>query len=238
LALDRGKTQRQNQPMARVHPFQVAVVLGATLATAPVFAQSLDGGRDGENFAAPPAERRDGFMASLGYNVGYGAIGGYPNKLGQIDNPGYYSEITGLGTNLSLVLGGALRDWLTAGLLIRAGGVTSDEKVVGGSTGIGLHIEGFPLWARGGPWRNIALTGEFGVGVGYIADTTDQKDPLVLADGGAMSHLAVGAAWEVWKFWLFSAGPAVQYTYQYSNSLSAHLATAGMKLTFYWNQPR
>ncbi len=48
-----------------------------------------------------------------------------------------------------------------------------------------------------------------------------------------MSHVALGASYELFKFWLFSAGPTVQYTYQKSDSLAAHLATAGMKLTFY-----
>lgn len=204
----------------------------------PAFAQSLDGGKDGENIEAPPAERRDGFMAALGYNVGYGSIGGYPNKLGQLDNPGYYSEVTGLASSLNLVLGGALRDWLTVGLLIRAGGIASEELVVGGSSAIGMHIEGFPLWSRGGAWRDIALTAEFGLGLGSLVDIEDEDDPQILAEGGAMSHYAIGAAYEVWQFWLFSAGPAVQYTYQTSPSLSAHLVTAGMKLTFYWNQPR
>lgn len=214
------------------------MVLSASLVTAPALAQSLDGGKDGENFAAPTAERRDGFMAQLGYNVGYGSIGGYPNKLGQIDNPGYYSEIGGMASNLHLVLGGALRDWLTVGLLIRMGGISSDEDVVGGSYGVGLHAEGFPLWAKGGVWRDIALIAEFGVGLGSIVDISDKDDLQVLADGGAMTHLSVGAAYEVWKFWLFSAGPAVQYTYQTSTSLSAHMGTAGLRMTFYWNQPR
>jgi hypothetical protein len=223
--------------MANFRPFQAAVVLGMSLLAVPAVGQSLDGGKDGENIAAPPAERRDGFMASLGYNVGYGAIGGYPNKLGQIDNPGYYSEITGMASNFTLVLGGALRDWLTLGLLIRAGGIASEEKIVGGSTGLGLRAEGFPLWSRGGMWRDLALTSEFGVGIGSIVDVKDNDDPLILADGGAMTHLAVGVSYEAWKFWLFSAGPVVQYTYQRSTSLSAHLATAGMKLTFYSGQP-
>lgn len=223
--------------MVKLHPFQAAMVLGASLWTAPAFAQSLDGGKDGENFAAPPAERRDGFMAQLGYNAGYGSIGGYPNKLGQIDNPGYYSEVAGLGSNLQLVLGGALRDWLTVGLLIRMGGVSSDEDVVAGSYAVGMHAEGYPLWAKGGVWRDIALTAEFGVGLGSIVDISNKDDTRILADGGAMTHLAIGAAYEVWKFWLFSAGPAVQYSYQRSTSLSSHLATAGVRMTFYWNQP-
>lgn len=235
--LDPRNPQRQNHAMAKAHTIQAAALVGALLVTTQAFGQSLDGGKDGENFAAPPAERRDGFMASLGYNLGYGAIGGYPNKLGQIDNPGYYSEVTGMTSNLSIVLGGAVRDWLTLGLLLRFGGIASDEKILAGSSGVGLRLEGFPLWSRGGIWRDVALTGEFGVGLGSVVDATDDKDPKILADGGAMSHAAIGAALELWKFWLFSAGPAVQYTYQTSDSLSAHLATAGMKLTFYWGQP-
>lgn len=205
----------------------------------PAFGQAVDAG-DGEDYAAPPTERRGGFMASLSYDVGYGLIGGYPNRLGQLNNPRFYEEVSGLGAGFGLVLGGALRDWLTAGLLVRVGGVQrlDEDSIVAGSNAIGLRLEGYPLYPRGGAWRDLSLAGEFGVGLGSVVDLEGSDDDAeVLADGGAMSHLALAAGYSPWRFWHFSAGPELRYTYQYSQSMTAHVATAGMRLTFFGVQP-
>jgi hypothetical protein len=213
------------------------LLLGAPGVARSAHAQALDGG-DGEEYSAPAAERRDGFMASLQVDYGFLGVEGYPNKLGQIGDPAYRSYVGGVGGNLQLVLGGAIRDWLTAGLLVRAASVAGEGDVIGTATAIGLQLQGFPLWSYGGFGRNLGVTGEFGVGLGSIVDATDKDDLDILAEGGGMSHLGVGASYEVWKFWLFSAGPVVNYSYQFSQSLSSHMATVGMKLTFYSSQPR
>jgi hypothetical protein len=176
-------------------------------------------------------------MASLQTDFGYMSVEGYPNKLGQIGSPDYRSHIGGVGNSLSLVLGGALRDWLTAGMVVRTGGVMGENQIVGGITALGLQLQGFPLWSQGGAWRNLGLVGEFGVGLGGIVDNTDKDNPDVLADGGGMSHLSFGVSYEVFKFWLFSAGPVVNYAHQFSQSVSGHAVTGGMKLTFYSAQP-
>jgi hypothetical protein len=212
------------------------LVLGTPCFVTSAHAQALDGG-DGEDYSAPKAERRDGFMASLQVEYGFMGVEGYPNKLGQIGSPAYRSYVGGVGGNLQLVLGGAIRDWLTAGLLVRAASVQGEGDVVGSAAGIGLQLQGFPLWSRGGFGRNLGVTGEFGVGLGSIVDITDPDDVDILADGGGMSHLGVGVSYELWKFWLFSAGPVLNYTHQFSQSLSSHLVTAGMKLTLYTGQP-
>lgn len=213
-----------------------ALTLGGQSLAGNARAQALDGG-DGENYAAPAAERRDGFMASLQVDYGFMGVEGYPNKLGEIGVPEYRSYVGGLGGNIQLVLGGVLRDWLTAGLLLRAASVRGEGEVTGTSAAIGMQLQAFPLWSRGGFGRDLGVTGEFGVGLGSIVDLTDADDPDILADGGAMSHLGLGASYELWKFGLFSAGPLVNYTYQFSQSLSSHVATAGLKLTFYSGQP-
>lgn len=209
------------------------------LAAIPAYAQAVDEG-DGEEYAAPPTERRGGFMASLSYDLGYGVVGGYPNKLGQIDNPAFYREVSGFDAGFGLVLGGALRDWLTAGLLVRLAGVQqfdSDSELLAASSTIGLRVEGYPLYGRSGAWRDVGIAGEFGVGLGSVVDAEDRDDVQVLADGGAMSHLGLGVTYTPWRFWLFSAGPEVRYVYQYSQSLTAHLATVGMRLSFFGVQP-
>lgn len=211
-------------------------VLGATAWSSLAQAQAIDGG-DGENYSAPPPERRNGFMATLQTEYGYMSVEGYPNKLGRIGNPDYRSHIGGVGSVVSLVLGGALRDWLTAGLVIRTAGVFGEDKIVGGISGIGMQLQGFPLWARGGAFRDLGIVGEFGVGLGAISDTSDKDDAKVLAEGGGMSHLSLGASYEVFKFWLFSAGPVLNYSHQFSQSMTGHSVTGGIKLTFYSAQP-
>lgn len=211
-----------------------AFLLGAAPRVA--HAQALDGG-DGESYDAPPAERRNGVMVSLQTDFGYVSVEGYPNKLGEIGDPVYRSHVGGVGNSVSLVLGGALRDWLTTGLVVRLGGVSAENNILAGASAIGVQLQGFPLWSLGGVGRDLGLTGEVGVGLGSIVDATDKDDPTILADGGAMSHLSLGVSYEVWKFWLFSAGPVVNYTHQFSQSMTSHLVTGGIKLAFYSAQP-
>lgn len=214
-----------------------ALALGGQAVATSAHAQALDDEGD-EAHAAPPAERRNGFMASLQAETGFLGVEGYPNKLGQINNPAYRSYVGGLGSNLQLVLGGALRDWLTAGLVVRVASVAGEGDVFGSAGGIGLQLQGFPFWSRGGFGRDLGIVGEFGVGLGSIIDATDRDDVDILADGGSMSHLALGVSYEVWKFWLFSAGPVVNYMHQFSQSMSSHAVTGGIKLTLYTAQPK
>ena len=64
-----------------------------------------------------------------------------------------------------------------------------------------------------------------------IADAEDTDS--VLAEGGSMSIVSLGGAFEPWRFWRFAAGPFVAYEHRWSLSMKSHLGLVGLRLAFY-----
>lgn len=216
------------QPTTRL---ALASLLGVLAFSARAQAQAVESA-DGERYAAPPTERRGGFHLGLASGAGYGGIVGYPNKLGQIDNPVYRRSVDGLATTTGLWLGGMLRDWL--GVSVGASLLSALEKEQQAATfALVLHLEAFPAYALGERWRDFGVLAEFGAGGGVVLDDDQQER----ANGGALSVIGIGAFWEPWKFWHVSAGPALQYSYRYSESMQAHGISLGLRVAFYGVQP-
>jgi hypothetical protein len=181
-----------------------------------------DGGYD------KTGKRRSDF--TLGASAGYGLGGGlgYPNEVGQIDNPAYETT-TGIGTGggATFWFGGALRDWFTFAL----GGTFSslqkgDSKLSGG--GFVFRLEAFPLFSQGETWQDLGVSGNFGIGTATIEQDGQEK-----ADGGSLSILGLGVFHETWRPGRFTLGPMVEYTHTFSQTLSSHAALAGVRIAFY-----
>jgi hypothetical protein len=193
-------------------------------------AQVFDSGA--ADYEPPEPERRYGFAFGLGYGAGYGSALGYPNKLGEIDNPEFEQSVGGVAFANSIWLGGTLRDWFTFGLGLSSR-VAQQGDLMAQNGAFVLHMEGFPLWSLGGQWRDVGIYGETGVGGAVIVD----KDQNIVADGGSMSVLGLGAFYEPWQLWHFSFGPGVAYHHEYSQSLSSHVVSLGIRSVFYGVQP-
>jgi hypothetical protein len=207
-------------------------VLGAGLAlSTPARADFAEA--DYGDYEPPEPVRRSGFTFGLDYGLGYANISGYPNKLTQIGDSAYEQTVSAPASSGALWLGGALRDWLTfsVGYGIRGGG-TAD--MAGGAGAILFRLEGYPLFFKGGRFRDLAVMGEFGAGSGAIVRSSDNK---VVAEAGSMSSVAFGAFYEPWQFWNFSAGPVLRYGHDFSESWSSHSVTLGLRMAFYSTQP-
>ncbi len=209
----------------------LASVLGLVALSGRANAQAVESA-EGERYRAPPTERRGGFHLGLSSGAGYGGVIGYPNKLGQIHNPSYRQSVGGLATATGLWVGGMLRDWLGVG--VGASLLSTLEKQQQAATfAFVLHVEAFPAYALGGQWRELGVLAEFGAGGGVVLDDAQREQ----ANGGALSVIGIGAFWEPWKFWHLSAGPALQYSYRFSESMHAHGVSLGLRLAFYGVQP-
>jgi hypothetical protein len=128
-------------------------------------------------------------------------------------------------------LGGTLRDWFTFGLGLSARrGQEGDLAAQSGA--FVLHLEGFPLWALGGEWRDVGLFTELGAG----GETIVNADQDIVADGGAMSVVGIGVFYEPWQPWLFSLGPSLQYHHEFSQSLESDFVSLGLRVAFYGGQ--
>jgi len=91
-----------------------------------------------------------------------------------------------------------------------------------------LHLEGFPLSYRGGPFRDFGLVGEFGAGSRDVFLGSRQG-----ADGGSTSYVAAGLLYEPIRVGHFSIGPTLLLGHQFSQTLTATLMTAGVQIAFY-----
>jgi hypothetical protein len=180
--------------------------------------------------AAPlaPPERRSGFTFGLAGGLLTSRARGYPNDVAKIDVPEYEAH-SGLGVSLggAFWIGGALADWLTIGVGVIGGGIQKNGLKSGGGA-FTVRIESFPLFYRGGPFRDLGVLFTAGTG-GYSIQRGNEK----LAEGAGTSALGAGAFYESWRFWQFSFGPQFEYNYQFSDSMSAHTFVLGMRSAFY-----
>ena len=185
---------------------------------------------DAENHYDPgPAQRRSGFTAGLFFGPAGGASDGYLNELAKIGNPDYRQN-TGFvaGSSSGFWLGGALRDWFVFGLGFRGATIEGNGKRSEGSSFV-LHVEAFPLFARGGVFRDISLFSEFGAGSRKIVEHGQ-----TVADAGFVSQIAVGAQWEAFRFWShFAGGPMLLVSHEWSESMTTTYGALAFRLAFY-----
>jgi hypothetical protein len=215
-------------------PIVVVCGLAAWLLTGvlgvPPDARAADAAEEAEEetFVVAPAERRSGFSFGLSGGLAVGSASGFPNDVSKIGLPEFEAE-TGFGasTGGALWLGGALADWLTVGIGTFGGGVSGNGL---SATGGAFHarVEAFPLFYRGGAWKDAGVLFTAGLG-GY----TVKRGTETVAEGEGTSAVGLGVFFEPWRFWQFSTGPQVEYGHQFSRSLSAHTLVIGWRTAFY-----
>jgi len=185
---------------------------------------------DPEQQASEPAppHRRAGLVLGIAGGLLTSSARGYPNDVAKIDVPQYEAHM-GLGVAMggAFWLGGALADWLTVGIGAFGGG--SERGGLRGSGGaFTVRIEAFPLFYRGGHFENLGVLFTAGTG-GYSI----QRGKETVAEGAATSAVGLGAFYEPWRFWQLSFGPQIEYSHQFSDSMSAHTLVLGMRSVFY-----
>jgi hypothetical protein len=181
------------------------------------------------NYNPGRAQRRSDFAVGLlaGYTVA--AVSGYPNDVEKIDNPTYRASTgAGTGSGMGFWVGAALRDWIVVGIGALASTVNGNGYESTGGAFV-LHVEGFPLFYEGPVFRDLGIVGDFGAG-----GRTITKDSNVVADGGAMSFVALGLIYEPFRIPShISAGPILQVAEQFSQTLTSTTVTAGFQVAFY-----
>jgi len=173
------------------------------------------------------ATHRSGFVIGLGLGLSGGNAQGYPNEIAKLDDPTYKRNTgTALGGVNRLWFGGALTDYLVFGLGLVGTGMKHNETKAAGSAFI-FHVEGYPLFYRGGVFRDLSLFGDFGAGGMKITGAGRQD-----ADGGLMSVIGFGAGYEAAHLWKFKFGPAVEYWHWWSQTMTMNSFAVEARLTF------
>jgi hypothetical protein len=173
------------------------------------------------------ATRRSGFMLGITSGLGVGRAYGYPNDLVKLNDP-LYKRNTALafGQFNRLWLGGALTDWFVFGVGFAGMNLKRDDITAKASAFL-FHVEGYPLFERGGVFRDMSVFGDFGAGGAKITGRGREE-----ADGGLMSVIGVGAGWEALRFWHFRFGPAAEYLRTWSQSMTWDSVSLEARLTF------
>jgi hypothetical protein len=200
--------------------------IGLSLLARPVAAQEDNEQWDGG--FGQKAERRSDVVVGVSTGMVLGTARGYPNEVDKLDDPDFEST-TGfqLGASGMGWLGGAFTDWFTFGVgYAQLYGEGSEGTGSGGA--FLFHVETFPFYTLGGALRDLTIHGNFGAG-GYTVDGDLPDD----ADGGFVSFVGFGSAYEAFRFGHFALGPNVDYLNLRSPTLSAHQLIVGARVVFY-----
>jgi hypothetical protein len=181
------------------------------------------------NYTPEPSTRRDGLSLGLHLGSALGAVSGYPNEVARIGRP-EFEQNTGLGAGPggAFWVGLSPRDFFTFGLGYSQLGVTGNQVRSVGSAFL-VHIEVFPAFYEGRIFEDLGFFVEGGAGPRIVEDEAAE----VVADGGFTSFVGAGAFWEGLRLGSHvSVGPVVQYTHQFSLTLTSHVALVGVRLSY------
>lgn len=203
----------------------LAICLGASVANAEPTNKDAQWSGDYD----VKSVRRSDFTAGVSLGLMAATAYGYPNEAEKIDNPRYVED-TGpaFGSMTTIWLGGALRDWFTFALGV--GSIGFEKKPRKATGGVFLfRTEVFPLFDAFPQGKDLGFFAQFGLGGMTIENSDGDKK----ADGGAISYMGFGTFYEPIRFGIFSAGPTLEYSHFYSQSISGYGASAGFRLVLY-----
>jgi hypothetical protein len=206
----------------------LSIVLAATAAAATAVPT---GDRPVTADLDAPAKVRSGLVLGASLGVGVGAASGYPNDSTKIGDPRYYSASGAmLGTSETVVLMGALADYLTFGFWFNHAAYGAGDFHSTGDAG-GLRLEVFPLTVLYPGLAGLGLLGEFGIGQARLTS------PGAPTAEGTQSFVGAGAFYE-WRFGRFlgghfAAGPSLEYDAMWSSPFGRQGLVAAARLVFY-----
>jgi len=170
-------------------------------------------------------------MVGLAVAGHVGGASGYPNDVEKIDREPYHTNTgAGLGGGAALWFGWAIADWVTFGLGISGGAVSTGDELVR-SAAAGLRVDLFPGWPLGGPWQDVGAFFETGFGYTTTELAGEDADPLI--ESGGASHLAVGVFYEGIRAWQFSMGPLATVDLVWSPSVLRPVGWVGWRVAYY-----
>ena len=206
-------------------------LLGVVSLPAKAQAESAENAWDGGY--KQESTRRSGLLLGLQLGIAAGNGTGYPNELAKLNDPAYRRNTGfGFGATNRLWFGGALTDWFVFGIGLNGMQLKHNDVTLAASQFL-FHVETYPLFYRGGVFRDLSVFGDFGLG-GALIQGRGRED----ADGGSMSAIGIGVGYDAVRFWKFSLGPAVEYWHQFSQTVTVNNFALEARLTFVGGQKK
>lgn len=177
-----------------------------------------------------PAERRCGFTVGLGVGANLGSVSGFPNDAVKIGRTEFETDAGFSGGGSGVIwVGLAPTDWLVFGAAFNYGRLKASEHDTGFGA-FGLHLDAFPLFGLGGPWREIGIQFQAGVG---ISTTTEGDIEDAVIDSSIASRLSAGVFYEGIRAWKLSMGPFAAYDGLWSPSAFQPTGWIGWRTALY-----
>ena len=205
-----------------------AALAAAALLAAPAAAAAEGDAGDWSGGYGESGTVRSDFAGGASLGLVTGRSVGYPNHAGRIGNPAYRANTGfGLGSQYAFWVGGAIKDWFVLGVGISNGNVSANH-LTGYSTGFFTRVEVYPLFYRGGIFQDLAVQANFG-----IAGAAIHHGSVKVADGGALSLVGLGLAYETWHLYHFALGPTLEYRHLFSESLHEDIGVLSLRFVYY-----
>ena len=196
--------------------------VGVGLLFAPSTAKAAD-----PNAAPVVRERRGGFTFGVAVGPAVGTNRGYPNDARKVGRSEFLSE-TGFaaGGSGSAWVGITFNDALAFSLAGYGGMLASPERRTT-YQGFAFRLDAFPAYRLGGPFRDLGVSLESGLGV-LATKPTAGGDPVI--DSGSASRVALGAFFEGFRAWKVGMGPFVEADLMWSRSAFRPTAWFGWRV--------
>ncbi len=183
---------------------------------------------EGENPYFPVnTRRRYGFTLGLAAGAHVTRAEGSSLKFSERANP--TSTGAALGYGESIWLGGVFTDWFSFHLGMSFGRASTGDHAIS-STGFLFGVETWPLFARGGVFRDLG----FGVDVGTgSAEVRSKSRDKLEANGASASMMRASVFWDAFSAWKLNFGPYVAYERRDAEVFSQDLLWLGVRTAFY-----
>ncbi len=207
-------------------------MLGLLAANTSAAAAAVATGSQADEPVAPH-RFRSGVVVGAAFGAGVVGASGYPNDVTQIGDPRYYAASGWMvGTSTSLMLMGALTDYLSFGFWY-AHATAENRDFRSRGDGGGLRVEAFPLVSIAPSFAGLGLAAQFGIGSANLPS----KTPGVPTAEGTQSFVGAG----VFHEWTLArllgghlaAGPSLEYDAIWSQPFERHGLTASARVVFY-----
>lgn len=183
---------------------------------------------EGENPYFPvQTRRRYGF--TLGLSGGAQVTNAQGSSIKFTQRANRTSTGFAVGTGESIWLGGVFTDWFAFHVGMTFGTASKGDHSIKGS-GVIFGVETWPLFARGGVFRDLGLGFDFGTGTAEVRSKSLDK---IEANGGSASMIRGTVFWDAVSAWKLNFGPYVAYERRDAEVYSQNLFWFGLRTAFY-----
>ncbi len=169
--------------------------------------------------------RRYGFTMGITESGGFTAASGSPiqfSKRADVVTPGPAFVL-----RTSAHLGGVFTDWFAFRLGYSQTKATKDALIISGKA-FEIGVDAWPLFWRGGVFRDVGLGFDFATGTASIERGGDK-----VATGGSTSGIRGSLFWDALPVWNLAFGPIASFEHRSAEVYREDLYTLGVRGVFY-----